>query len=109
MIAAMRRESRAAMRKRQVLQLELSDGLAGPDVARASAAILAGPPETVAVSSFEELAWAPRSYMHATVAGGNTALPASGDVRRRQAGMEAALELYAAQAPPGMHAAFEKR
>ena len=95
----MRRESRAAIRKRQVLQLELSDSLAGPDAARASAAILAGPPETVAMSSFEELAWAPRSYMHAAMAGGNSTLLASGDVRGRQDGMEAALELYAAQAP----------
>ena len=100
----MRRESHAAMRKRQLAQLDMSPGLAAPATLQACAAVLAGPPETVTSSSFEELPAAPRCYMHGALAGDGAAPLAAGaegegGVRAREAAMEAAMRLYADHAP----------
>lgn len=132
-IAAMRRESRAAMRKRQLKDLDLSAALAGPDTMRECAAVLAGdslgavqlrmhpthplqirfchavnsvppaaihstgPPEVVTTSSFEEEAWAPRTYMHGAFGGERAAFlgPATAAAPSPQAALAEALEQHA--------------
>lgn len=63
-IAAHRRESQTAIRKKQAVDLDLSPALTPPAVMDTWNAVVTGPPESITASSFEQLPASPQLYMY---------------------------------------------
>jgi len=69
-IAAARRESNAAIRKRQLHEVDIANPFVSPSTREAYEAVMAGPPHALTSSSFDERSWSSRLLLYPVLVGG---------------------------------------